>query len=96
MKIYIRSDYAAVNGIKIDRSTKNTLTIGNIISNTSGTYQGVVTNIWTSSNGRNIYVTYRITKDSNNKWSGVGKTIYSVPISELYGMYIISSDVYSE
>ncbi len=86
----------AVNGIKLSSNTKNDLAIGDIISNKSGNYKGVVTNVWTSYNDRYIYVTYRIIKDSDSSWSGVGKMIYSTPINELYGMYIITSDNYSE
>ena len=87
--------------MKLTRDTKDLLEVGDILSRTYNgkvvdDWKEVVEDIWKSNNGRSMTVTTRVIKDSGNKYPGVGKRIYSTPVSELYGYEITKSEDYTE
>lgn len=87
--------------MKLTRDTRDLLEVGDILSRTYngkvvGDWKEIVEDIWKSNNGRSMTVTTRVIKDSGNKYSGVGKHIYSTPVSELYGYEITKSGDYTE
>lgn len=85
--------------MRLDKNTKYDLEIGDILSDGSGKFREVITNMWTSENGKVIYVTLRCIRDESStsrNWSMYGRVTYGTPTGQLYGLDIVKPEEFTD
>jgi hypothetical protein len=85
--------------MKLNKDTKYDLEIGDILVDDRGRFKEVITNMWTSENGKVVYVTLLCIKDAEpvgRNWSMYGRVTYGTPTGQLYGLNIIKPEDFTD